>query len=175
MDTRPPVPRLAPPLPARGLGALPAQALAAVLLAGCSPPCGDCFELSVRGTAEAWEPCCSYLRENIEDPAFVRFERLGGDRYTAGVQFGCRWSEDTVTIQPLRVLIDGAGVAVDQGVELQFTPDAPQIEVAVECDAFRPAPQYPEVVLDLRDPDLTAQFDPDAPEGEARIVIDWHP
>lgn len=156
----------------RGLGPCVVLLLIAALGA-CEAPCADCFELAVRGSEDGWEPCCSYARDNIQDPVFLRLTRVSGDRYTAGVQFGCRWSAETVTLTPTRVLVDGAGNVVDRGMSLEFTPGEPVVEVAVDCDAFRPAPQYPQVVVDLRDPDLLAQY-ADGDDGEVDLVLDWY-
>lgn len=139
-----------------------------VALVACGV-CDDCFDVQVRSSEAAWEPCCTYTRANVDDPVFVRFERLDGAAYRAGVEVGCRWNEATVTLVPTRIARGTEELPVDRGVNLDFGTDDPVVELTVACDAARPPPEYPEVVLRLLDDDLAAQFAPG--EDDPLLVI----
>jgi hypothetical protein len=141
------------------------------LLAGCAP-CLDCFTIELQQfSAPEWEPCCTYERDGSEDPLFVRFTRTGTDSYQAGVAIGCRHTDGSTPFQAELITRNGESLDPANGINLDFDEGTRAVTLAVECDSPRPAPAYPQVLIDLLDPDLAGQFD--APDD--RLVIDEVP
>jgi hypothetical protein len=122
---------------------------------GCAP-CADCFTVEL-SQAEDFGPCCTYERDNQGDPLLVRFTRLDGADYLAGVNVGCQWPEATA-IQADAITRDGEAVDVSSGINLSFDADQTEVTLGINCRAKRPAPQYPITLLGLLDEDLQAQF-----------------
>jgi hypothetical protein len=142
-------------------------------LTACSgEPCTECFSIEVGQPDGSWATCCDYTRANAEDPLLLRLTRIAGDDgYTAGLAFGCAWAADSPPFEPGLVTRDGAEVDGWDGFGLEFDGVGAQSVVSIDCDPVRPPPAWPLVLINLLDPDLAAQFDPEAEEGEAQLVV----
>ena len=96
---------------------------------------------------------------------------MSGEAYTAGLAVGCAWDADSPPFEPGLVAADGADVDGFGGFGLDFDGPGSESIVSIDCDPARPPPQWPLVIVSLLDGQLASQFDPDAADGEAELVI----
>jgi hypothetical protein len=148
--------------------------LLATLLAGCDAVCDDCFSIEIGQYDGTWTDCCRYDRQAQADVVLVRITRLAGDTYRAGLGAACTWesaeSETPVAYQAPLVTLDAAQVDSTATFNVDFTAEHDQAVLGIDCQPARPEPQYPDVLLYLKDPDLGAQFDPEGYAEDAAVL-----
>lgn len=144
--------------------------IAALLLGGCTAVCDDCFSIEIGQHDGTWTDCCTYERQAQEDVVLVRITRLPGDTYLAGLGAACTW-ETVAGAYPAPIVTSDA-VLVDSTstFNVDFSPEDDEVVIGVDCQPARPAPQYPDVVLYLKDPDLATQFDPEGFADDAAVL-----
>lgn len=153
--------------------------LAAALLSGCQAVCDDCFQVEIGEFDGTWTDCCDYRRQAQADVVLIRLTRTTGDDYLAGLGAVCTWqpatgdrAQDlTAAYEAPLVTLDASQVDSTSTFNVEFSPDRDEVVLGVDCQPSRPEPQYPDVLLVLKDPDMAAQFDAEAADGEALLRI----
>lgn len=153
--------------------------MAALLLSGCQAVCDDCFQVEIGEFDGAWTDCCDYRRQAQADVVLVRVTRTTGDDYLAGMGAACTWQPASgdnaqdlaAAFEAPLVTLDAVQVDSTATFNVEFSTDDDEVILGIDCQPSRPEPQYPDVLLVLKDPDLSAQFDPEAADGEALLRL----
>jgi hypothetical protein len=144
----------------------------ALALSGCAAVCDDCFKLEIGQYDGTWTDCCSYERQAQADAVLIRITRTSNDAYLAGLGVGCAWDEAGLPYEAPLVTVDAVEVDSTATFNVEFTEDDNQAVLGIDCQPARPEPQYPDVVLYLKDPDLGSQYDPEGfGDEDARLRI----
>ncbi len=154
------------------VGRLGPLVCAAGLLSGCAAVCDDCFSIEVGQYDGTWTECCTYERQAQADVVLVAITRVTGDAYRAGLGAACTWETVAGAYPAPIVTLDAELVDSTSTFNVDFSEEQDRVVLGVDCQPARPEPQYPDVVLYLKDPDLGTQFDPEGyADDEATLLI----